>query len=97
MRAKTFNDLPLFASDSAISEALMGPGKVREWLAILPLLDRRGFPGIDGLMGWRYTPAVKAFFDREWKIHGSTNIRDPRGGEERLGSWKGRRQRPVET
>jgi hypothetical protein len=34
-----------------------------------------------------YVPAVKAFFDREWHVHGSINIRDPRG-EEKLGTGK---------
>jgi hypothetical protein len=91
-QSKTIDDLPLFASDEEISEAVMGPGKIKEWLAILPLLERRGFPSIDGLTGGRYVPAVKAFFDREWKVHGEVNVRDPHG-EERLGTWKGRRRR----
>jgi hypothetical protein len=56
---KTFGDLPLFASDDAISEVLMGAGKAKDWLAILPLLERRGFPAINGLLGGRYTPPSK--------------------------------------
>src|SRR5262249_29487089 len=62
-------------------EVVMGPGKTKEWHAILPLLERRGFPSIDGLLGGRYVPAVKAYFDREWHVHGSTSIRDPHGEE----------------
>jgi hypothetical protein len=91
-KARTFDDLPLFASDEAISEVLMGAGKTKEWLAILPLLERRGFPSIDGLMGGRYTPAVKAFFDREYKVHGELQIHEPHRKAE-LGSWKGKRHR----
>jgi len=91
-RRVAIDDLPLFASDEEISEVVMGSGKVKEWLAILPLLERRGFPSIDGLTGGRYVPAVKAFFDREWKVHGGINIRDPQGVE-RLGAWKGKRHR----
>jgi hypothetical protein len=91
-KARTFDDLPLFASDEAISEVLMGAGKTKEWLAILPLLERRGFPSIDGLMGGRYTPSVKAFFDREYKVHGELQIHEPHRKAE-LGSWKGKRHR----
>jgi hypothetical protein len=86
------DDLPLFATDEQLSAVVMGPGKVREWLSILPLLERRGFPSIDGLLGGRYVPAVKAFFDREWRVYGDYNIRNPHG-EERLGTWKGKRHR----
>ena len=90
--SKTIDDLPLFATDEQIGEVVMGPGKTKEWYAILPLLERRGFPSIDGLLGGRYVPAVKAFFDRKWHVHDEFNIRDPRG-EERLGTWKGKRHR----
>jgi hypothetical protein len=89
---RTIDDLPLFASDEQISEIVMGAGKVNEWLAILPLLERRGFPRIDGLTGGRYVPAVKAFFDREWKVSGGISIADPQSIE-RLGSWKGKGHR----
>jgi len=89
---KTIDDLPLFADDEQIGEVVMGPGKTKEWHAILPLLERRGFPSIDGLLGGRYVPAVKAFFDREWRVDGTVSIRDPRS-DERLGTWKGKRPR----
>jgi len=85
--SKTIDDLPLFATDEQIGEVVMGPGTTKEWHAMLPLLERRGFPSIDGLLGGRYVPAVKAYFDREWYVHGSTSIRDPHG-EETLGTWK---------
>jgi hypothetical protein len=32
---------------------------------MVPLLEGRGFPATDHLIGGRYEPAVKAFFDRE--------------------------------
>lgn len=32
------------------------------------LLEGRGFPKVDGLMGGRYVPAVRAFFDREYGL-----------------------------
>lgn len=89
---RRLDDLRLFASDEEISEVLMGPGKTKEWLAILPLLERRGFPSIDGLLGGRYMPAVKAFFDREYKIHGELQVHEPHRKAE-LGTWQGKRHR----
>ena len=79
--------LPLFASEEAISAALLGPGKTAQWRQIAPLLERRGFPTIDGLMGGRYVPAVKAFFDREYGIWGATQVSAPHVPAE-LGTWK---------
>jgi hypothetical protein len=60
-RFHTWDRLPLFADEEAISGALMGPGKTAEWRQIAPLLERRGLPTVDGLMGGRYIPALKAF------------------------------------
>ena len=67
-RFAPLDKLPLFAGEEAVACALLGPGKTAEWRQIAPLLERRGFPTIDGLMGGRYTPAVKAFFDRGYKV-----------------------------
>lgn len=82
-RQVTFADLPLFASERDIANALMGPGRYSTWRAIAPLLERRGLPTIDGLMGGRYTPAIRAFFDREYG--------DPRPGGDvpPRGRWTG--------
>ena len=55
--------LPLFADDSSIGAALFGPERAREWPPIASLLEGRGLPKIDQLMGGRYVPAVRAFFD----------------------------------
>ena len=93
-RQVTFADLPLFASERDIANALMGPGRYSTWRAIAPLLERRGLPTIDGLMGGRYTPAIRAFFDREYGIHGQAAMcHRPVDGPERLGSYQGRARR----
>jgi hypothetical protein len=86
-RFQTWDRLPLFANEEAISGALMGPGKTAEWRQIAPLLERRGLPTVDGLLGGRYTPALKAFFDREYGIHGESQVSAPHVPAE-LGSWK---------
>lgn len=84
------DDLPLFASDDAISEVVMGKGKSAEWKQIAALLERDGLPKINDLMGGRYVPAVKAFFDNDYGlIPAPPQAPD---GPERLGSWKNRRK-----
>jgi hypothetical protein len=60
-----FEDLPLFATDSELSEALLGPGCLSEWKALCSRMERRGFPKTDLLMGGRYMPDVRGFFDYE--------------------------------
>jgi hypothetical protein len=89
-RFLTLDRLPLFAGEEAISTALMGPGKTAEWRQVVPLLERRGFPTIDGLMGGRYTRAIRAFFDREYGVQGEAQVSTPHAPAE-LGSWKKQR------
>lgn len=91
-RFKPLDKLPLFASEADLATALMGPSRVTEWRQIVPLLERRGFPTIDGLMGGRYWPAVKAFFDREYKVGGDVQVSTPHAPAE-LGAWNGHRGR----
>ncbi|RXG95266.1 hypothetical protein EAS61_19105 [Bradyrhizobium zhanjiangense] len=89
----TLEQLPLFADERSLSEAILGPGTYTAWRAIVPLLERRGFPKIDGLMGGRYTRAVRAFFDREYRIHGATQVSAPHQPAN-LGAAHGRKRRP---
>jgi len=86
-RQITIEQLPLFADERSLSDAVLGRGKYTHWRAVVPLLERRGFPTIDGLMGGRYWPAVKAFFDREYGVHGAAQVSAPHKPAE-LGSWK---------
>lgn len=87
-RQVTFAELPLFASEKDIAIAVMGRGRYTEWRGIVQLLERRGFPKIDGLMGGRYTPAVRAFFDREYRVHGEAQVSEPRS-ESKVGAAHG--------
>jgi len=86
----TLDQLPLFADDSSIGAALFGPDRAEEWRSIASLLETRGLPKIDALMGGRYVPAVRAFFDRDYGLT-STAPLAPDGVEE-LGSWKRKRR-----
>jgi hypothetical protein len=45
--------LPLFATDSVLGAALLGPERVQEFRQMVPLLEARGFPKIDHMMGGR--------------------------------------------
>jgi hypothetical protein len=64
----------LYASETEIAELVLGPGKLRDWRDRAKILERRGLPQIDPLMGGRYWPAVRAFFDR---LNGLTDRRIP--------------------
>lgn len=70
VRTLTFDTLPLFATDAELAEALLGK-RACAWKDLMPLYERRGFPKIDPVMGGRYTPAVKAFFDVEYGLTAS--------------------------
>ncbi|WP_156944332.1 hypothetical protein [Bradyrhizobium sp. Ec3.3] len=99
----TLEQLPLFADERSLSEAVLGHGKYTHWRAVVPLLEGRGFPKIDGLMGGRYTRAVRAFFDREYRIHGDEQVSKPHSPAKlgaahqpaNLGAtWKKRERKP---
>jgi hypothetical protein len=91
-RLHSLDQIPLFADDSLIGRALFGADRAREWPSIASLLESRGLPKIDALMGGRYVPAVKAFFDRDYGLSGSSAPLAPDGPEE-LGAWKNRKRR----
>jgi hypothetical protein len=88
---RNLDDLPLFAPDEAIAAVFMGPGKTAQWRQIAALLEGRGLPKIDAMMGGRYVPAVKRFFDAEYQLNPGPPLAAPDGPEE-LGSCKPRRR-----
>jgi hypothetical protein len=85
------DDLPLFADDRALGAALLGPRRSGEWRQIASLLEARGLPKIDTLMGGRYVPAVKAFFDGEMGLKARAPLAPD--GVEDLGGWRRRKLR----
>ncbi|SEH31659.1 hypothetical protein SAMN02799636_01113 [Methylobacterium sp. 275MFSha3.1] len=66
--ALTFDDLPLFATDRDIAEAVVGPDDAdkRAWCASVASLEAHGFPRQTSLYGKRYVPAVRDFYDRQY-------------------------------
>jgi hypothetical protein len=74
----TFADLPLFASDAELGVALLGRARAAVWSSLVPSFEREGLPKNDPLMGGRYVPAVKAFFDRQYGLTASESIASAR-------------------
>ena len=91
LSSKNLGNLPLFADDAALSAALLGPKRSREWRQIAALLETRGLPKIDQLMGGRYVPAVRAFFDGECGLKPRVPLAVD--GVEDLGAWRRKQKR----
>lgn len=83
--------LPLFAADDVIGAWLLGPQRRQEWQQIAPLLEARGLPKIDHLMGGRYTPAIISFFDHLYGLDRGDCYPAPDGIEDFEG-WKQKRK-----
>jgi hypothetical protein len=84
----SLDNLPLFATDDVIGAALLGPDRVNEWRAMVPLLEAKGFPKIDDRFGGRYLPAVRAYFDHEYGLDGGAVAPLAPDGVEDFESWK---------
>jgi hypothetical protein len=55
---------PLYASEEQVAEMVFGPGHLRDWRDRAAILEREGLPKVDPMMGGRYLPAVRTFFDQ---------------------------------
>lgn len=82
------DDLALYATDDEIAVAVCGKN-ADQWPSIVPVLERQGLPKIDPLIGGRYVPAVKAWFDAQ---NGLGDRPGPADGEEEWERW-GRKRR----
>jgi hypothetical protein len=91
---RNLETLPLFAPDNLLGAALFGPDRVQEWCQTAPMLEARGLPKVDPLMGGRYKRAVVAFFDQQYGLDRDANTPLAPDGVEDFDSWK-RRKRPV--
>jgi len=59
----TWDMLPLYASDEAIGEAVLGRDRRGEFHGLATLHERHGMPKISTVWGGRYVPGVKAYLD----------------------------------
>jgi hypothetical protein len=93
-KASSIQALPLFVTDAVLGAALLGYNRVQEWRQIAPLLEARGLPKVDQMMGGRYVPAVIDFFDHQYGLNrGGASPLAP-GGVEDFEKWHQKRKRP---
>lgn len=86
-------DLPAFADDRTLGRALLGSKRAGEWPGLAALLEGKGLPKIDGLMGGRYVPAVRAFFNSMNGLEQAKALMPD--GVEDLGAWRRTKKRPA--
>ena len=85
---KTWADLPLFATDEDIGEAVLGYARRKDFAGLASLQERHGMPKLDPVWGGRYVPAVKAYLDSDYGLSAVTPLA-PNGIE---GSFHGTRK-----
>jgi len=64
----TWDQLPLFATDEEIGEAVLGRERRGEFHGLATLHERDGMPKISPVWGGRFVPAVKAFLDGQYGL-----------------------------
>ena len=66
--AKLFNPSCLDPDEAEIARLILGPKRAKAWSGLAVVLERSGLPRVDPMMGGRYWPAVRAFFDRRHHV-----------------------------
>ncbi|WP_087881142.1 hypothetical protein [Nitrobacter vulgaris] len=82
----TLNDLPLYATDEEIGEAVLGWARKGEFKGLAVLHERQGMPRMSPVWGGRYVPAVKLFLDGQNGVTKAVTALAPNGIE---GSFDG--------
>ncbi len=92
----TLENLPLFATDAELGPAILGK-RASEWPRIAKLYEGHGLPKINPLLGGRYTPAVRRFFDCLEGTATPGNILPARDGPEKDGAlWNETRKQRMQ-
>lgn len=82
--------LPLFATDQEIAVAIVGKEKAAYFrIAVIPTLERQGFPSKDPLHRGRSVHLVKQFYAAYLGITAGFAMAKPDGAEKRV--WLGKR------
>jgi len=77
----------MFATDKEIALAIVGKERAQMWIkAVVPQLERKGFPRIDPLHDGRPVPLVRKFYEGYMGIAAGFNAAVP-DGQENLGIW----------
>ncbi|MDW9467198.1 hypothetical protein GOD64_12910 [Sinorhizobium medicae] len=92
MAEDLLSTLPLFATDQQLAVAIVGKVRASMWVkAVIPQLEKKGFPRIDPLHDGRPVPLVRRFYEGYFGITAGFNAAAP-DGKENLGMWKSRRR-----
>ncbi|MDX2328707.1 hypothetical protein [Sinorhizobium meliloti] len=92
MTADLLSQLPLFATDQQLAAAIVGKDRASMWVkAVIPQLEKKGFPRIDPLHDGRPVPLVRKFYEGYFGITAGFAAAAP-DGKENLGMWKSRRR-----
>jgi hypothetical protein len=97
---QTLDDLPLFASEEQLANAILGPGKLVDWRGISKMMEDRGLPYIDAFHGGRYVPAVRRFYDAMYGVNdngGKMPAREPHRPADLNAPWKKRDLRRLNS
>lgn len=87
------SNLPLFATDREIAIAVVGKERAAMYVkAVIPTLERKGFPRIDPLHDGRPVLLVRRFYDGYLGITAGFQAARP-DGEENLGAWRSAREK----
>src|SRR5262245_15465227 len=92
-RDAAFDFLPVFPTEEVIGAMLLGPGREQEWRQIAPLLEARGLPKVDPMMGGRYVRAVIEFFDHLYSLDRGGDVPLTPDGTENFEKWRQRQKR----
>jgi hypothetical protein len=68
----------LFPNESEVARRLSQ--SLTDWRAKAPVLERDGLPRVDPIMGGRYWPAVKAWWNRRYGLS-NVEVSQPDGEE----------------
>lgn len=92
MTIDPLSQLPLFATDQQLAIAIVGKDRAPMWVkAVIPQLEKKGFPRIDPLHDGRPVPLVRKFYEGYFGITAGFSVAAP-DGKENLGMWKSRRR-----
>ncbi|MBB4348032.1 hypothetical protein [Aliirhizobium cellulosilyticum] len=88
-------NLPLFATDREIAIAVVGKERASYYTkAVIPMLERQGFPLRDPLHDGRPVPLVARFYSQYWGIGSGTAIGGPDGKED-WSAWDNTKRRSA--
>jgi hypothetical protein len=65
------DDLPLFADDKQLAEAILGKTRAKDWQLFIQHYEGRGLPSLDPFTEARYVPAVRRFLDSLNGVNGA--------------------------